>query len=196
MSSPRPSSPPFFPAKQGLYDPAFEHDSCGVGFLVNMKGIPSRDIIQGALEICTKLDHRGGCGCDLNTGDGAGMLMGMPHKFCRTVAKEMGFELPAAGHYAAGVVFLSPDEEAAAAEQEVLNEAIREYGQTLLGWRDVPLDNHDLGRASKESEPAMKQLFIGRSDDLEDEAAFERTLYLIRRVATYRLGYLQGEEPS
>lgn len=189
------SSQPFLPPKQGLYDPALEHDSCGVGFLVNMKGVPSRDIIQGALEICTKLDHRGGCGCDLNTGDGAGMLMGMPHKFCGTVAEEMGFDLPAAGHYAAGVVFLSPDKEAAAAEQEVLNEAIREYGQTLLGWRDVPLDNDDLGRASKESEPTMKQVFIGRSDDLADEAAFERTLYLIRRVATYRLGYLQGEAP-
>ncbi len=193
MPSTPTSSQPFLPPPQGLYDPAREHDSCGVGFLVNMKGIPSRDIVQGALEICTKLDHRGGCGCDLNTGDGAGMLMAMPHKFFGTVAKEMGIELPAPGHYAVGVVFLSPDAESAATEQQTLNDAIAEAGQTLLGWRDLPIDNHDLGQASADSEPMMKQVIIGRSADLEDDAAFERTLYLIRRVATYRLGYLQGE---
>ncbi|WP_221029337.1 glutamate synthase large subunit [Actomonas aquatica] len=190
-----PSRQPVQPPKQGLYDPALEHDSCGVGFLVNMKGIPSREIVQGALEICTKLDHRGGCGCDLNTGDGAGMLMQIPHKFFGTVAQELGFELPQPGHYAVGVVFLSPDAESAAEEQRVLNEAIVENGQTLLGWRDLPVDNHDLGQASADSEPAMKQVFIGRSADLEDDAAFERKLYLIRRVSTYRLGYLQGEAP-
>jgi len=195
MPSSENSTPSFYPPKQGLYDPAQEHDSCGVGFLVNMKGVPSRAIIEGAMEICTKLDHRGGCGCDLSTGDGAGMLMQMPHKFCATVARELGFELPAQGHYGAGVVFLSPDEEEAAAEQAVVDEAIREYGQTLLGWRDVPVDNHDLGKASAASEPRMKQVFVGRSDDLADDAAFERILYLIRRVATYRLGYLQGETP-
>ena len=196
MPSSTPSSQPFLPAKQGLYDPAYEHDSCGVGFLVNMKGVPSREIVQGALEICTKLDHRGGCGCDLNTGDGAGMLMQMPHRFFSTIAGELGFTLPAPGHYAVGAVFLSPDAETAASEQEVVNEAIRETGQTLLGWRDLPVDNHDLGQASAESEPTMKQVFIGRSAEIADDDAFERMLFLIRRVATYRLGYLQGEAPQ
>ena len=193
MSSTLPVPPLSHPPKQGLYDPALEHDSCGVGFLVNMKGIPSHDIVKGALEICTKLDHRGGCGCDLKTGDGAGMLMQMPHHFFATVAEELGIPLPAPGHYSVGIVFLSPDEETAASEQKVLNDAIVESGQTLLGWRDLPVDNHDLGQASAESEPMMKQVFIGRSADLEDEAAFERALYLIRRLATTRLRYLQGE---
>ena len=195
MSSKPTSSQPTQPPKQGLYDPAQEHDSCGVGFLVNMKGVPSRDIVQGALEICVKLDHRGGCGCDLNTGDGAGMLMQMPHKFFATIAPELDIQLPAPGHYSVGIVFLSPDEESAATEQQVLNDAILEFGQTLLGWRDLPVDNHDLGQASADSEPRMRQVFIGRSPELEDEAAFERALYLIRRVSTSRLRYLQGEAP-
>jgi glutamate synthase domain-containing protein 2/glutamate synthase domain-containing protein 1/glutamate synthase domain-containing protein 3 len=192
MASKDTSHHPSHPPKQGLYDPAQEHDSCGVGFLVNMKGIPSRDIVQGALEICTKLDHRGGCGCDLNTGDGAGMLMQMPHKFFATVAKEQGIDLPEPGHFAVGVVFLSPGEAQAAAEQQVMEDTIAEMGQQLLGWRDVPIDNNDLGKASAASEPKMRQVFIGRSSEIKDEAAFERTLYLIRRVSSSRNRYRAG----
>ncbi|MCB1063961.1 MAG: glutamate synthase large subunit [Verrucomicrobiae bacterium] len=189
MSSENVSQHPTQPPKQGLYDPASEHDSCGVGFLVNMKGVPSHDIVQGALQICSKLDHRGGCGCDLNTGDGAGLLMAMPQKFFATVAKEEGIELPQPGHFAVGVVFLSPDDAQAAAEQKVLEEVIEEIGQVLLGWRDLPIDNKTLGKASAASEPKMRQVFIGRATDIQDDAEFERKLYLIRRITSYRIRY-------
>ena len=180
------SSSPLFPEQQGLYDPALERDSCGVGFLVNMKGVPSRGIVKQALEICNNLDHRGGCGCDLNTGDGAGMLMKMPHRFFRTAARAQGISLPEPGHYAVGNVFFSPGETLAKAEQRVLEEAIEETGQKLLGWREVPVDHHSLGKASAACEPKMMQVFIGRSGDIGDEDAFERKLYLIRRIAGYR----------
>ncbi|MDF1852646.1 MAG: glutamate synthase large subunit [Verrucomicrobiales bacterium] len=183
---------PSLPQKQGLYDPAKEHDSCGVGFLVNMKGVPSHQIVQDALEICINLDHRGGCGCDQNTGDGAGMLMAMPHKFFATVAAEQGIDLPEPGHFAVGMVYLTPNEEKAAAERQVLEDVIGEMGQTLLGWRDLPVNSSELGKASAASEPVMKQVLIGRSADTVDEAAFERALYLIRRVSTYRIRYQQG----
>lgn len=148
-NTPKQFRPSMIPEAQGLYDPANEHDSCGVGFLVNMKGEPSHDIVQNALLICSKLAHRGGCGCDLKTGDGAGMLMAMPHKFFGTVAKELGFDLPAAGRFAAGNVFFSPDEKLAAEEKQSIEDAIGEMGQKLLGWRDLPIDDHDLGKASK-----------------------------------------------
>ena len=192
MSLKNESLQPPQPEKQGLYDPANEHDSCGVGFLVNMKGVPSRDIVQGALEICRKLDHRGGCGCDSNTGDGAGLLMAMPHQFFASVAKEEGIKLPEPGHFAVGVVFLSPDDEQAASEQKALEEVIGEIGQKLLGWRDLPVKNDTLGKASAASEPKMRQVFIGRGDDIADEAAFERALYLIRRITSYRIRYRAG----
>ena len=154
-----------------------------------MKGIPSHKIVQSALEICVNLDHRGGCGCDLQTGDGAGMLMSMPHKFFNTVAGEKGIDLPEPGHYSAGCVFLSPDPEKAAAEQKVLEEVIGEFGQIHLGWRDVPVDNSDLGKASAACEPKMRHVFVGRSPEVKDQAEFERTLFLIRRVTSSRIRY-------
>jgi len=179
------------PPKQGLYDPSQEHDSCGVGFLVNMKGVPSHAIVQGAIEMCINLDHRGGCGCDQQTGDGAGMLMAMPHKFFATVAKEEGIDLPEPGHFAVGLVYLSPDEEQAASEKKLMEDVIGEIGQTLLGWRDVPINNKDLGKASKDCEPKMVHVFIGRSAETKDQDAFERALYLIRRTTSYRFRYRQ-----
>ena len=182
---------PSLPKKQGLYDPSQEHDSCGVGFLVNMKGVPSRAIVQGAIEMCVNLDHRGGCGCDQQTGDGAGMLMAMPHKFFATVAKEQGIDLPEPGHFAVGLVYLNPDEKQAASEKRLMEDVIEEIGQTLLGWRDVPIDNHDLGEASKACEPKMVHVFIGRSSETKDQDAFERALYLIRRTTSYRFRYRQ-----
>lgn len=181
-----------FPHQQGLYDPSKEHDSCGVGFLVNIKGIPSHQIVEDALEICINLDHRGGCGCDQDTGDGAGMLMAMPHKFFTTVAAEEGIELPEPGYFAVGMVFLTPDDKKAASEQKVLEDVIGEVGQILLGWRDIPVDSQHLGKASAACEPRMRQVFIGRSPDIVDQAAFERALYLIRRVTSYRIRYQQG----
>lgn len=157
-----------------------------------MKGVPSHQIVQDALEICVNLDHRGGCGCDQNTGDGAGLLMAMPHRFFSTIAKEQGIDLPEPGHFAVGMVFFSPDEEQAAKEQRMMEEVIEELGQTLLGWRDLPVNNQELGKASKMCEPKMRQVFIGRSSETEEGDAFERALYLIRRVTAYRIRYRQG----
>src|SRR5690348_4705479 len=123
------------PARQGLYDPALEHDACGVGFVVHLRGEKSHEIVRSGLEILVNLTHRGACGCDPLTGDGAGILTQIPHDFFRSAAEKLGFELPAAGEYGVGTVFLPPDE----AQREFcvrrLEEAIAAEGQTLLGWR-------------------------------------------------------------
>jgi len=142
-----------------------------------------------ALEICVNLDHRGGCGCDANTGDGAGMFLQIPDKFFRKEAKKLGFTLPDKEHYGVGFVYLSPDEAECAEEIRIINEVIEETGQELLGWRDVPIDNSSLGKASAECEPAMRQVFIKRGPECHTVLDFERVLFLIRRVADHRMTY-------
>jgi glutamate synthase (ferredoxin) len=170
-----------YPEAQGLYDPAFEHDACGVGFLVNMKGLKSHSIIDDALTILVNLDHRGACGCEANTGDGAGILLQVPHKFLKKVCKEAGFDLPEAGEYGVGAIYTSPDESKSAAARAKLEEIIAESGQKLLGWRTVPTDHSTLGETARASEPVMRQVFIGRGEGLTDDQAFERKLYVIRK---------------
>src|ERR1700704_181839 len=123
------------PGKQGLYDPQFEHDSCGVGFVVNMKGRKSHQLVTDALTILVNLDHRGACGCEANTGDGAGILMQVPHGFLRKVA---GVALPEAGQYGVGMVFSSPDAGVRAASARLFEKIVSEEGQRVLGWRDIP----------------------------------------------------------
>jgi len=181
--------PSGLPAPQGLYDPAREHDSCGVGFLCHLKGKPSHDIVQGALEMCHNMDHRGACGCDPATGDGAGLFLQLPHKFFASVAPEAGIKLPAAGQYAVGFVYLSPDENECRAAMDHYEEVVRSEGQTLLGWRDVPVRNAMLGKASGACEPRMKQAFIGRNPALTDDQDFERKLYVIRRLTSDAIRY-------
>jgi glutamate synthase (ferredoxin) len=177
------------PPKQGLYDPQFEHDSCGVGFVVNMKGRKSHQLVADALQILVNLDHRGACGCEANTGDGAGILMQTPHEFLLKAADQAGFKLPAAGQYGVGMLFLPKNP----AEREAVKAAfagiVAEEGQTLLGWRDVPTDNSSLGKTAVAAEPHMAQVFIGRNPALKDELAFERKLYVIRKVAEQRIRY-------
>ncbi|WP_346292718.1 glutamate synthase large subunit [Sphaerothrix gracilis] len=175
------------PAKQGLYDPRFEHDACGVGFIVHMKGKPSHNIVQQALTILLNLDHRGAVGAEPNTGDGAGILLQIPHRFLQKAAAADGLSLPAPGQYGVGMMYASPDVTARQQGREIFERVAAEMGQKVLGWRDVPTDNSSLGETAKASEPFMQQVFVQRSPDLADDLAFERKLYVIRKLAHQRI---------
>ena len=168
------------PQKQGLYDPQFEHDACGVGFIVHMKGSKSHDIVQNALTILVNLDHRGACGCEKNSGDGAGILMQIPHKF---LAKVAGFPLPEAGQYGVGSLYGSPDAATRKKGREIFEQIAKSEGHTVLGWRDVPTDNSSLGNTAQASEPFLQQVFIQRPTGIADDLSFERKLYILRKMA-------------
>ncbi len=172
------------PPKQGLYDPQFEHDACGVGFVVNVKGKKSHEIITQALTILLNLDHRGACGCEVNTGDGAGILMQMPHTFLKKVCAASGIHLPAEGEYGAGIVYLPPDAGERKECEQIFGKIVAEEGQHVIGWRDLPVNNSTLGDTAKSSEPFMRQVFIQRNANLTDDMVFERKLYIIRKRAT------------
>jgi len=177
------------PPKQGLYDPQFEHDACGLGFVVNMKGQKSHQMVSDALKILVNLDHRGACGCEANTGDGAGILIQVPHDFFVAESAKLGFKLPGVGEYGVGQVFLPKDPAEREAVKAELAKIIAAEGQTLLGWRDVPVNNSSLGKTAIAAEPFMAQVFIGRNPALKDEAAFERKLYVIRKIAEQTIRY-------
>jgi glutamate synthase (ferredoxin) len=166
-----------------LYNPVTEHDACGVGFVVHIKGQRSHDIVEKALQVLVNLEHRGACGCEANTGDGAGILIQMPDAFLRTCAPAA---LPAAGEYGAGLVFLPHDESDRDRIKDLIAAVVREEGQRLLGWRAVPTDNRLVGPSARATQPVFEQLFIGLTglDDLSAEARSakaERTLYVIRK---------------
>src|ERR1700745_715569 len=137
------------PPKQGLYDPWFEHEACGVGFVVNVKGKKSHQIIRQGLSILINLNHRGACGCEVNTGDGAGILMQMPHRFLKRACAARNIELPEEGQYGAGVVFLPPDAGERKQCEQIFGKIVAEEGQHIIGWRDVPTNNASLGQTSK-----------------------------------------------
>ncbi|HVU07223.1 MAG TPA: glutamate synthase large subunit [Verrucomicrobiae bacterium] len=179
----------FAPPKQGLYDPQFEHDACGLGFIVNMKGAKSHQLVSDALKILVNLDHRGAVGCEPNTGDGAGILIQIPHDFFVSEAARLGFKLPAVGQYGVGQLFLPKDKAQRESIKKELTKIISDEGQTLLGWRDVPTDNSSLGKTAIASEPFVEQVFVGRNPALKDEAAFERKLYVIRKIAEQKIRY-------
>jgi glutamate synthase (ferredoxin) len=177
------------PGKQGLYDPRFEHEACGVGFVVNIKGRKSHAIIQQALQVLLNLNHRGACGCEANTGDGAGILIQPPHEFLKLVAREARVALPSAGEYGVGMVFL-PQDAAQRGECEKVFEGIAaEEGQPVLGWRTIPTSNVTLGATALASEPLMRQAFLARNAKLTDDLAFERKLYVIRKRAEHAIRY-------
>lgn len=167
--------------KQGLYDPAFEHDSCGVGFVVNIKGAKTHKIIRDGLQILENLTHRGACGCDPLTGDGAGILVQIPHKLFEKVCPENHIELPAQGEYGAGFVFLPVNLEERNKVEQWLETIISEEGQKFLGWRNVPHSDAAIGEVARSVEPEFKQIFIGQGKDITDQEAFERKLYVIRK---------------
>jgi glutamate synthase (ferredoxin) len=180
---------PGIPPKQGLYSPKFEHDACGVGFVVNIKGHRSHEIVEQALTVLENLDHRGACGCEENTGDGAGILLQVPHAFFQHACDGLGFHLPEPGYYGVGMIYLPPDRELRRHCERAIEEIVTDEGQQLLGWRTVPTDNLHLGETAKSCEPFMRQVFIGRSDAIRDDLAFERKLYVIRRRAENALRY-------
>jgi glutamate synthase (ferredoxin) len=175
------------PPKQGLYDPQFEHDACGVGFVVNIKGRKSHEIVRQALQVLINLRHRGACGCESNSGDGAGILLQMPDKFLRKITPQAGIQLPAFGDYGVGMLFLPRDAAERKKCEETLNRIVREEGQELLGWRDVPTRNETLGSVARQSEPFVRQIFVKRNAALKDVMAFERKLFVIRTRATHEL---------
>ncbi|MEZ6113823.1 MAG: glutamate synthase large subunit [Pirellulaceae bacterium] len=178
-----------FPAKHGLYDPANEKDSCGVGFVAHIKGQRSHQIVQDAYVVLKNMDHRGACGCEANTGDGAGILTSLPYELLTKVAaNELGVELPAPGRFGAGVVFLPTKEDERARCKQVVEEIVAAQGQRLIGWRVVPTltDEANIGPTARAAEPHIEHLIIGAADGLEGDA-FERQLYLIRKQASHRL---------
>ena len=174
-----------FPNKSGLYDPANEKDSCGVGFVANIKGKPSHQIMLDAYHINSRMDHRGGCGFEENTGDGAGILTAVPHSFFSAIAESNGFKLPPAGQYAVGNIFLPQDDAERIICKQTIEKVITEQGQVFLNWRPVPVDadNANVGPAARSAQPVIEQLFI-ESTVKEDTEAFERSLYIIRRRFT------------
>src|SRR5690349_15483826 len=178
-----PRRPPGQPGKQGLYDPWYEHEACGVGFVVDMKGRKSHRILQQAIQVLRNLDHRGACGCEANTGDGAGVLLQMPHAFFQQVARKDRLSLPGPGEYASGLVFLPRNPTKRRRLVEVFEHIIQSEGQTVLGWRTVPTNNSMLGETAKISEPFIRQIFIGRNPAIQDDMEFERKLYVIRKRA-------------
>ena len=170
---------------QGLYDPRFEHDSCGVGFVVHIRGERSRKLVDQALEIGINLLHRGACGCEPNTGDGAGLLMQLPDRFLRRETAAIGLALPPEGRYGVGMLFLPRPPDERRRIEELVARIVDEEGQTLLGWRDVPTDSSPLGATARQGEPVIRQVFIGRGpapgDGADAQPRFERKLYVIRR---------------
>src|SRR5580704_9668566 len=169
------------PPAIGLYDPALEKDSCGVGFIANIKGRKSHQIISDAIDILCNLEHRGAVGADPRAGDGAGILVQIPHGFFKRKAAEIGFQLPEQGDYAIGALFMPKETAWRNVIKSIIANQIREEGLMLLGWRDVPTDNSSLGETVKPTEPANMQVFIGRASQIKSEDEFERRLYILRK---------------
>src|SRR6266478_5369578 len=170
------------PPAQGLYDPAHEHDACGVGFVVDIKGRRSHTIVRQALSVLINLLHRGACGCEANTGDGAGILIQIPDKFLRRQCGRLGIPLPPAEEYGCGFVFLPRDAEQRDIVRALLHSIVEEEGQRLLGWREVPTDDHLIGASALSVEPHIMQVFIGHGPAVRDHVHFERKLYVIRKL--------------
>ena len=177
------------PRKQGLYDPQFEHDACGVGFIVNIKGQKSHQIVQQAINVLINLNHRGACGCEANTGDGAGILLQMPHAFLKQACAAAKIQIPSPGEYGAGMIYLPPDAGERRLCEKLFEEIVVEEGQRFLGWRTVPTNDSSMGDTAKASEPVVRQAFIGRSSKINDDMAFERKLYVIRKRAENAIRY-------
>jgi len=175
------------PVKQGLYDPKFEHDACGIGAVVNIGGERTNEIINQALTVLNNLDHRGARGNEENTGDGAGILFQIPDKFFRAQAVINGFELPKLGEYGVGMIYFCHDEQKRAKLKKIVEDEVEAQGQEVLGWRVSPINGEDLGQAARVSMPFVEQIFIRKSDDIEEELDFERKLFVIRRMVEKKM---------
>jgi glutamate synthase (NADPH/NADH) large chain len=179
------------PEPQGLYHPANEHDACGVGFVAHIKGKKSHSIVEQGLTVLRNLTHRGAVGWDPKLSDGAGCLIQIPDRFFREVMAKQGVKLPPAGQYGVGMVFLPRDPASRFACEYEIERAIKDEGQVLLGWRDVPVDNSDLAEPAKRIEPVMRQVFIGRGKKVTVTDALERKLYIIRKSAGHAIQALK-----
>ncbi len=182
-----------FPKPQGLYNPRNEHDACGVGFVCDIKNRKSHDIVSQGLEILKNLTHRGAVGADPKSGDGAGILLQMPHEFMQAV---VDFELPAQGEYAVAALFLPREEDARQFCEKTIEHFIEKEGQLLLGWRSLPVDNSTLGHSVLQTEPAMRQVFIGQSNDCANQDAFERKLFVIRKQISNTINQSEHTDAS
>ncbi|MFF2484721.1 glutamate synthase large subunit [Paenibacillus sp. NPDC058071] len=181
------------PPKQGLYDPRFEKDACGMGFVANIKGKKSHTVIRQALTLLENMEHRGGQGSEPNTGDGAGILLQIPHDFFARELKKQEIELPQEGAYAVGMMFMPQSEDIRASFEQELARIIEEEGQSLIGFRTVPTDDRKLGQSALSVKPFVSQVFIGKNEGLKDELSFERKLYVIRKRAEKAIRY-SGKE--
>ncbi|MGJ7919884.1 glutamate synthase large subunit [Neobacillus sp. LXY-4] len=171
------------PTVQGLYRPEFEHDACGIGLFANLKGITSHEIVTKGLQMLCQLDHRGGQGSDPLTGDGAGIMVQIPDGFFKKECPELN--LPEKGRYGVGMIFFTNDVQSRTEIEDYINNLVEVEGQTLLGWRTVPVNVGKLGKVAKESQPFIRQIFIGASSELNDQLSFERKLYVIRKQAEF-----------
>jgi glutamate synthase (NADPH/NADH) large chain len=187
ITAPHPEGALLPPQPRGLFDPRREYDACGVGFIADLRGGASHDIIKDALYILENLEHRGAVGADPIAGDGAGILMQIPHAFFEAECARLKIKLPKPGHYAVGHLFMPQDERLRAHCERVWMRIIREEGLEFLGWRSVPVDNSCLSGMVRAVEPVHRQILIGRPKDMKDEQAFERRLYLIRKVVSNAL---------
>ena len=177
-----PKSTNGLPPAQGLYDPAHEHDACGIGFVASVTGQKSHDIITKGIQVLLNLTHRGACGCDPETGDGAGVLIQIPHQFFARECHKLGFELPESGSYGVGMTFLPVEKNPRLQCEGILERIVREEGLSVLGWRDTPTYASAIGRVARASQPYIQQIFVGRAAGM-DEDAFERKLYVVRKRA-------------
>ena len=180
----------------GMYSSQFEKDACGMGFVVNIKGKKSHDIIDDGLRILERLEHRGGAGADKDTGDGAGILVQIPHEFFKRECEVLGINLPAAGEYGVGMVFAHKYESLRNEQKRILEEVVREEGQVVLGWREVPVDGTKVGKEAAAIRPWMIQILIGKGPDVTNNREFERKLYIIRKLAEKRIIPLSKELSS
>ena len=174
------------PKAQGLYEPSQEHDGCGIGFVANISGAKSHDIVLKGVQILENLVHRGACGCDPQTGDGAGILIQIPHSFFERECAELNFALPAVGAYGVGMTFLPVDPHERIQCEGMLEKIVIEEGLSLLGWRDTPINGNMIGRVARNSQPYIEQIFIGAAPEM-DQDALERKLYVVRKRAEHEI---------
>ena len=180
----------------GMYSSQFEKDACGMGFVVNIKGKKSHSIIDDGLRILERLEHRGGAGADKDTGDGAGILVQIPHEFFKRECEVLGINLPVAGEYGVGMVFAHKYESLRNEQKRIFEEVVREEGQVVLGWREVPVDGTKVGKEAAAIRPWMIQILIGKGPDVTNNKEFERKLYIIRKLAEKRIVPLSKELSS
>jgi glutamate synthase domain-containing protein 2/glutamate synthase domain-containing protein 1/glutamate synthase domain-containing protein 3 len=171
---------------KGLYEPSFEHDSCGVGFVVNIKGEPSHKIVEQGLEVLKRLAHRGAVGADPSTGDGAGILIQIPHEF---YSKVLPFKLPLCGSYGTGFIFFPQDKKKQETIKKIIAKTIEEEGQILLGWRAVPIDDSEIGKTARATQPTIEQIFIQKGNKVNSQLELERRLYKLRRHIEKQIQY-------